>query len=65
MIPPLTEILIIRVTIALDCKAGALSPEATIVTPAQGKYAGMIAFSGRLPGRNMFMGNKHQRKGRE
>lgn len=42
MIPPLTEIHIIRVTKALDCKAGSLSPGATIVMPAQGKYTGMI-----------------------
>lgn len=57
MIPPLTEILVLRVTKALDCKTGSLSPGATIMIPAQGKYRGMIGFLGKLPGRNMFMGN--------
>ena len=65
MIPPFTEILIIRVTKALDCKAGSLSLEATIVIPAQGKYTGTIGFLGKLPGRNMFLSNKHQRKGKK
>lgn len=65
MIPPLTEIHIIGVTKALDCKAGSLSPRATIVMSAQGKYTGMIGFLGKLPGRHMLMGNTYQRKGRE
>lgn len=65
MIPPLTEILIIQVAKALGCKAGSLSSEAAIVIPAQGKYTGMIGFLGKLPGRNMSLDKKHQKKGRE
>lgn len=64
MIPPLTEMLIITVTKALDCKARLLSPEAAIVIPAQGKYTGTIGCLGNLPGEKVFMGNKHRRKRR-
>lgn len=62
---PLTEILIVRVTKALDGKGGSLSLGATIVIPAQGKCRGKMGFVGKVPGRNVFMGKTHQRKGRK